>query len=70
MATPTTELWRWDEKADELIPVCPGCSEDITGSCWGPQSLCLDCHQARMLPAASFHDEYLSSYNESTGADY
>jgi len=39
---------------------CPRCGAEMTGCAWGPDSVCLDCHERAMLPPESFHDEHLA----------
>ncbi|WP_020393485.1 hypothetical protein [Kribbella catacumbae] len=62
------ESGRWDAQIGDWVSVCTSCGNDINGCSWSGR--CRRCHEARLLPPESFEDEYLSPYNEITGADY
>lgn len=32
------------------VPMCPDCRSELAGAAWGPDSVCLSCHTARMVP--------------------
>lgn len=42
-------LWTW---------ICPDCGGESSGARWGSRMVCLDCHEASLLPPES-GDDYI-----------